>query len=284
MKDGLSVELLYYITAGAILVATIIVATILNRFMKRYVKTSTTALDNNATNYHFLRRGIVGLIYLVGLSLAVYSVPGLKALAQSLLAGAGIAAVAIGFASQAALSNLIAGIFIVIFKPFRVNDRIVIKDTISGVVEDITLRHTIIRNFENRRVIIPNSIISNEVIVNADLVDAKICQWIDIGISYDSDVAKAKQIIAEVVGAHPLFLDTRTEEDITNDKPLVMVRVIGMGESSVNLRGWSWAKDQADAFVLRCDVFESIKQRFDQEGIEIPFPHRTLVYKNAPPK
>ena len=194
-----------------------------------------------------------------------------------------IAAVAIGFASQAALSNIIAGIFIVIFKPFRVNDRIVIKDTISGVVEDITLRHTIIRNFQNRRVIIPNSLISEEVIVNSDLIDQKVCQWIEVGISYDSDIDKAKQIMAEEVEKHPSFIDNRTEEMISEGEPLVKTRLISLGDFSVNLRAWAWAKDQAEGFTLQCEVLESIKKRFDAEGIEIPFPYRTLVFKNSPP-
>ena len=131
-----------------IVLFTVLIGTLFNRLVKRFIRKRSEELKNDVANYHFLRRGFTVLIYLLGLSLAVYSVPGLKTLAQSMLAGAGIAAVAIGFASQAALSNIIAGIFIVIFKPFRANDRIEIGTTISGVVEDITLRHTVIRNFK----------------------------------------------------------------------------------------------------------------------------------------
>ncbi|MEL7342009.1 MAG: mechanosensitive ion channel domain-containing protein, partial [Bacteroidota bacterium] len=161
-------KFLPYLVAGGIFLATMIVATIFNRAMKRFIRRSTEELSNDPTNYQFLRRAILVIIYSIGISLTIYAIPGLKTLAQSVLAGAGIAAVAIGFASQNALSNIISGIFIVVFKPFRVNDRIVVRDTITGVVEDITLRHTIIRNFQNRRVILPNSMISEEVIVNAD--------------------------------------------------------------------------------------------------------------------
>jgi small conductance mechanosensitive channel len=135
----------------------------------------------------------------------VYAIPSLRTLAKSLLAGAGIVAVAIGFASQAALSNIIAGVFIVIFKPFRVKDRVTVKDTINGVIEDITLRHTVIRNFQNRRVIIPNSMISEEIIVNSDIIESKICKWIEIGISYGSDIDLAKSIMAEEAQNHPLL-------------------------------------------------------------------------------
>lgn len=264
---------------AAILLGTITIAYLVNRFFKKLIRKSTESLKNDPTNYQFLRRAIVSLIYVVGIGIAIYAMPNMRALASSMLAGAGILAVAVGFASQHALSNIISGVFIVIFKPFRVNDRIKLG-TMGGVVEDITLRHTVIRDFENRRILIPNTVISNEVIVNADFGDDKICKWIDLSISYDSDIDLAKKIIREECLNHPLLIDPRTELQIEQGEVLVPVRLLTLGESSINLRAWAWAKDNADAFVLGCDLFESIKKRFDQEGIEIPFPHRTLVYKD----
>ena len=242
------------------------------------IKRNSRFMKNDPTNYKFLQHAIVALIYIVGFSLAIFSVPKLKALASSFLAGAGILAVAVGFASQHALSNIISGIFIVIFKPFRVNDRLEVKG-LTGIVEDITLRHTVIRDFENKRILIPNSVISDEVLINSDFAEDKLCKWIDMSISYDSDIDLAKKILEEEVMNHPLHIDPRTPEDIAKGIPEVMVRVISLGESSVNLRAWAWAKDAPDAFMMNCDLIESIKKRFDREGVEIPFPHRTLVYK-----
>jgi small-conductance mechanosensitive channel len=198
------------------------------------------------------------------------------------LAGAGVLAVAVGFASQQALSNIISGVFIVIFKPFRIGDRVKISDR-SGIVEDISLRHTVIRDFENRRIIIPNAHISEEVIINSDYIDDKICKWIEIGISYGSDVELAKAIIKDEIIKHPLHIDPRTQEQIEEGAILAPVKVINLSESSVDLRGWAWAKDSSDAFNMGCDLFESIKLRFDKEGIDIPFPHRTLIHKNEIP-
>jgi small-conductance mechanosensitive channel len=234
---------------------------------------------NDPTNYQFLRHAITALIYIVGFSIAIYSMPNLRALASSLLAGAGILAVAIGFASQQALSNIISGVFIIVFKPFRVNDRVKLRDMI-GIIEDITLRHTVIRDFENKRIIIPNSLISEEIIVNSDFGDDKICKWIEIGISYDSNIEKAKALIKEEILNHPLHIDPRSPKQIEEGEELAPVKVIGLGDSSINLRGWAWAKDSADAFKMGCDLYEKIKNKFDNEGIEIPFPHRTLVHKN----
>jgi len=148
-------------------------------------------------------------------------------------------------------------------------------------VEDITLRHTVIRDFENRHILIPNTVISNEVIINSDYKDDTICKRIDIGISYDSDIDLAKKIMAEEVAAHPLHTDTRTPQQIEAGEPKVMVRVLSLGEYSVNLRAWAWAKNTGEGFIMGCDLYESIKKRFDKEGIEIPYPHHTLLYKNS---
>lgn len=272
--SAFSQSLLY---AVGMFIATIIIASLISRFFKRMYK-KPIVQEHNPTNYLFLRHLSVGLIYTVGFGLALYQLPQFKALAGSLLTGAGIIAVAMGFASQHALSNIVGGIFIVIFKPFKVNDRLTIGPR-AGVVEDITLRHTVIRDFENRRIIIPNSVISNEVIVNADFTDEKICKWVDISISYESDLDLAKSLIEEEILAHPLITDNRSPEQLEANAPIVPVRVILLGDSGINLRAWAWVKDNPDAFALNCDVLESIKKRFDQSGIEIPYPHRTIVQK-----
>ncbi|MEM9888761.1 MAG: mechanosensitive ion channel family protein [Bacteroidota bacterium] len=262
-----------------IILATFLVAFLVGRFFRRLIRRSAASLDSDPTNYQFLRHIIVAVVYVVGFGIAIYTIPNLRTLASSMLAGAGILAVAVGFASQSALSNVISGLFIVIFKPFRVNDRLQLR-TFSGIVEDITLRHTVIRDFENKRVVVPNSLISDEIIINSNFSEDKICRWIDVGISYDSDIDLAKYIMADEVGNHPLYLDTRSEEQIAEGAPKVNVRVLSLGESSVNLRAWAWASNSPDGFTMACDLFESIKKRFDREGVEIPFPHRTLVHKN----
>lgn len=264
----------------AIIVVTIIFATLVSRLFQGLIKRSTDEMKNDPTNYLFLRHAIVAVIYVVGFGVAIYTVPDLRGIANSLLAGAGILAVAVGFAAQHALSNIVSGVFIVLFKPFRVNDRITIQQ-LSGIIEDITLRHTVIRNFENRRIIIPNAVISNEILINADFREEKICKWIDLSISYDSNIDLARQIIQEEALAHPLIIDNRNEEQLANNDPIVPVRVLLLGESGIQLRAWAWASNQQNSFILGCDLYESIKKRFDAAGIEIPYPHRTLVMKGV---
>lgn len=274
------VVLLPFIVSGAILVGTAIVATVFSKLFNRFMLRNSEIVKSNPTNYRFIRHTVIALIYIIGFSWAVYHIPSLRTVASSLLAGAGILAVAIGFASQQALSNIISGIFVVIFKPYRINDRIIIKDTLQGIVEDITLRHTVIKDLENRRIVIPNSIISNDIIVNIDLNDMRVCRLLNIGISYDSDIELARKIIKEEALNHRFFIDQRTRQQIDEGMELVPVRLISYGQSSIDLRAWVWANNAPDGFVMHCELLENIKKRFDAEGVEIPFSYQTLVFKN----
>lgn len=252
------------------------------------VKVSRKIMDSNhrlkeldPTQFTFIKHFLAGIIYFIGIMSAVYTIPTFRSLVVSIFAGSGVLAIIIGFASQQAFSNIVSGIFIAIFKPFRIGDRVKLigKETF-GVIEDITLRHTMIRTFENKRIIIPNSVISNEIIENSNIIEDKVCNHIEIGISYDSDEDKAIQIIREEAMNHPSFLDNRTFEEINAGDPSVNVRVVGFGDSSVNLKAWVWSNDSVSGFIMKCDLNKSIKQRFDREGVEIPFPYRTIVFKN----
>ncbi len=257
---------------------TFIIVALLKRLFNRMIKHSTEFMQNDPTSYQFLKHLIVGLVYVIGFGMALYTLPSFKTVAGTLLTGAGVIAVAAGFASQHALSNIISGLFIVIFKPFRVNDRLTIG-TISGVVEDITLRHVVIRDFHNRRVVIPNTVISNDIIVNADYKDERICRWIQVGVGYDANIDQAKEIIRNIVMAHPLLIDGRSQEQIERNDPIVQVRVLSLGASSVDLRAWAWAKEVSDAFVLECDVYEQILKAFGEAGIDIPYSSHNLYIK-----
>jgi small conductance mechanosensitive channel len=271
----------HFFVSPIIIVLTIIIALIFKKVFKKFIEHSTEKLNNDPTNYKFLLHAISALIYIVGFSVAIYSIPYLRTAAQSMLAGAGILAVVIGFASQQALSNIVSGVFIVIFKPFRVNDRLQIRETMNGIVEDITLRHTVLRDFENKRIIIPNSVMSNEIVVNANFSDNNICKRIDIAVGYKADLKKAKEIMKDEVLKHPEFIDNRTALERENGGDVVPVRVIELNEYSVTLRAWSWTVDPASAFIMGCDLLESIKLRFDEEGIEIPYPYNnTILHKS----
>jgi small-conductance mechanosensitive channel len=247
--------------------------------LNRFVDRSSRKLNVNPTKFSFLKNGVSFIIFLGALIVVFVLIPELKTLGLTITAGAGIVTAILVFASQQAFSNIISGIFIVIFQPFRVNDLIRIGEQYFGYVEDITLRHTVIRNFENRRIIVPNSVISSETIVNSNILDSKICNFVNFSISYDSNIDKAIRIIQEEAMKHSAFIDNRSDEDKLNDVPSVVVRVINLGDFSVDLRAWVWTIDNGSGYVLKTDLYKLVKQRFDREGIEIPFPYRTVVFK-----
>ncbi len=270
------------VTFLAILTITFALAWMVNRIFSRFIRQSTLIIRNDPTNYQFMKHFISAIIYIIGIGIAVYSLPPLRAVATSMLAGAGILAVAVGLASQNALSNIISGMFIIMFKPFRVNDRLRVRDMPTGVVEDITLRHTVIRDFENRRVIIPNSVMNQEIIINSDFQDDNICRFVDMSIGYNADIDRAKAILREEALKHPLHLDVRTPKQIAEGKQDVEVRVIALGDYAIQLRAYVWADNQANAFVMGCDLLETVKKRYDAEGIEIPFPYQNVILQREP--
>lgn len=261
-----------------ILIITIVLATIVDKLFMRFIRRRLGINDFDSTGYKFLKHLVITIIYILGIAFALIQIPEFKVIGHSLLAGAGVISIIAGLASQQALSNIMSGIFLVIFKPFRINDKITINN-FSGVVEDINLRQVVLKDMENNRIIIPNSVISNQIILNTNMNDSKCCKIIEIGIGYDSDIDKALEIMKEEVAKHPLFIDTRTAANKKSNTPLVIARVVALKDSSVNLKVWAWAKDATDGFIMYCDLLHSIKNRFDIERIEIPFPQQVITLK-----
>ncbi|MBK8612319.1 MAG: mechanosensitive ion channel family protein [Flavobacteriales bacterium] len=280
LRQKLGFDLLLLGKVVLIVVAAFILEQTATFLMKRaYLRSNQDPEDR--TRYRFLRnatRLIVGILAFIGI---IYSVPSLKHFAVTLFAGAGILVALLGLAAKDAFGNIISGVFIVSFKPFRVGDLIRVGDTYQGVVEDITLRHTVLNTFENRRVIIPNAIISDEVITNSTIRDEATCEFIEVGIGYESDLDRAMAVMAEECEQHPDCLDRRTPDDMERGMAKVPVRLVQIAESSLILRAAAWAKDPVVARSMHYDLNRIIKLRFDKEDIELPYPHRTITYKKG---
>lgn len=268
------------IIAALIILSGYLIGRFISRAMQRYARRKTEELElEMATRLRFLRHLVNVLLYIAVIIAVIYQFPQLRGFAWSLTAGAGVFAAILGFASQQAFSNIISGLVIVYFKPFRVNDRIKVGEKIYGDVEDINLRHTVIRNFENQRIIVPNSVISKETIINATITDQRTVRFIDFVISYDSDADHAIALMRSEIESHPLWIDARTPLEVTTGAPKTYVKVIGFEDSGIKIRAYAWAATPVNAWELGTDVNLSIKKRFDREGIEIPYPYRTLVFK-----
>lgn len=271
----------YLLLIGITIIAAVALSLALRKLLDIFIKKYAARLKADPTNFSFIKNSVGFIIYSAAIIFIFVKIPYLKTIGTALFAGAGIVAVIIGLASQKAFANIISGIFILIFKPFRIADIIEFKDGQKGVVEEITLRHTIIRDYENRRIIIPNNAISDETIINSNIQDEKIRKHILFSISYDSDIEKAMGIIRDEAEKHPLVIDKRSDQEKKDSASRVIIRVIALSDFSVDLKAYLWAANNDDAFALKCDLLKSVKERFDNEGIEIPFPYRTIVYKNA---
>jgi small conductance mechanosensitive channel len=250
----------------------------------KYFKRESPRINVDPTTFSFVKNAFSFLVVIITFISVVYMIPSFKQIAVTLFAGAGILAAIVGFASQAAFSNIINGIFLVIFKPFRIGDLIEIgkQSEYVGRVEDITLRHTVIKNFENKRIIIPNSVISNEIIVNRSIVDEKVIRYLDVMISYTANIDLAVSVIQEECMNHPLFTDPRTQEQKDANEDIVEVRVLRLAEYGIQLRAYVCGETSPESFVLVTDLYKIIKKRFDKEGIEIPLPYMNVILKNPP--
>ncbi len=264
----------------AVLAIAFIVATILRFLMGRFLKASTRKLKVNPTRYNFFKNAVDFIVFLAAAIIIFRSIPALHAFSTTLITGAGVLAAVIGFASQTAFSNIISGFFLVIFRPFSVGDRVKIGQLYTGDVEDITLRHTIIKDFENKRIIIPNNVISNETIINSTIVDEKVIMFIEVVIAFDADTDKAIRIIQEEAVKHPFCIDNRTSEELQKGDHQVMVRVMAFSEIGAQLRAYATARNANEGFELKCDVLKSVKDRFAKENVEIAYSYRMLIQKN----
>ncbi|MFC7096712.1 mechanosensitive ion channel family protein [Halobaculum marinum] len=179
----------------------------------------------------------------------------------------GALALAIGFAAQDLIGNFVAGVFIIKDKPFEVGDWIEWNDN-SGRVEDIDLRVSRVRTFDNERITVPNGELANNAVTNPVAYDT-LRQKFVFGIGYDDDIDQATDAIVE---------EAESVSGILDD-PAPSVRVTELGDSAVGLQSRFWIDqpDRADFVKTRSQYVQAVKERFDEEGIDMPYVHRQLT-------
>ena len=204
---------------------------------------------------------IVNALLLAAVVIAVLDVVGIQT--TSLVAVIGAAGLAIGLALQGSLANFASGVMLIIFRPFRQGDFITAGGE-SGIVEEVTLFTTSMRTPDNKAIIIPNAAITSGSITN---FSAKPTRRVDLvyGVSYSDDLKKVKEVIWDVLNA---------DERILKD-PAPTVGLLELADSSVNFAVRPWV-NASDYWAVYFDLNETIKLRFDQEGISIPFPQRDV--------
>lgn len=226
-------------------------ALLIERVIRRRLTPQTLMLTRKAILYTGVFIVLVAVLQQLGLKLT------------ALLGAAGIVGIAVGFASQTSMSNLISGIFLIFEKPFAVGDVIRVGDT-TGVVLSIDLLSVKARKFDNQFVRIPNQTIISTELTNITRFPIRRMD-IKLGVAYKEDVKRVRSILLELATNNPYALD----------EPAPIVVFTDFGDSALEFLFALWF-DKPDYINLKNSIMDQIKERFDREGIEIPFPHRTI--------
>jgi len=226
-----------------------------SRWIKRYTQKKLSAQQSMIFEKLFLYAGLIiifiSILHELGFKLA------------HLLGAAGIVGIAVGFASQTSVSNIISGLFLILEKPFEVNDVISVGGT-TGVVLSIDTLSIKLRTFDNRFIRIPNETIIKSEVTNITRFPIRRVE-INLGVAYKENIERVRSILKEIARKNPLCLN----------EPEPIIIFSGFGNSSIDLFFGVWAV-KSDFLKLKNTIMEEIKQRFDEEGIEIPFPHLSL--------
>ena len=233
-------------------------ARIVDRMLINYFPTvvSKVQVKIDETMQLMMRRLVSATIYVIGLMLIVYQIPQLRSLVTAIVAGASIAGLAIGYAAKDSLSNFTSSVFIAVFQPFRVGDSVDFRGE-YGQIEDLTLRHTVIRTTDSRRIIVPNSIMSMEPIINWSIREPEINWIVDFDLAKASDIDRAREIITKIAESHPKVL---------KDRPM-SVLLINSKYSELTLRLEVPVPGRDVAKGIGCDIREAVKKEFEVQGI-----------------
>jgi small-conductance mechanosensitive channel len=243
-----------------------VLTVILNFMEKKWVDQTETKVDDII--FDLLNKFSGTIIYAIAIVLAL-DILGINVM--PFVAGAGVMGVAIGFAAKDTLSNLIAGILLIIDRPFEMGDRIEVWSAPKGSatwgdVIDIGLRATKIKTTDNIIIVIPNNEIMTRDIVNYTLISSDIRVRINIGVAYDADIEHVKQVILNVADGIDWILKA----------PAPKVVVVNFGESSVDLQLRVWIENARKRIDTISQVTDRVKAAFDAEKIEIPYPKRDI--------
>lgn len=213
-----------------------------------------------------LARKVILYFGIIVIAVAVFQQTGYKLTA--LIGAAGIAGIAIGFASQTSLSNIISGIFLISEKPFQVGDIIKVGET-KGTILSIDLLSVKLRTFDNQLVRMPNETLIKEKVTNITRFPIRRVD-LNIGVAYKEDPRRVRDILLVIADKNSHCLD----------EPEPLFRFLNFGDSALEFLFAVWCV-KSDYLKVSTDMMLEIKARFDAEGIEIPFPHRTLYTGSA---
>lgn len=247
---------------------TFVVSYYLNEILKKSFSSMILSQPKFITAFTIMRRLIVLCAIIIGIMATTFTAfPESLGIITSVFVAAGFASIVVGLAAQSSLSNIISGVINSVSQPFRIGDAVMFRNEFC-YVEDMRLIHTIMKTWDNRRLVVPNSILQNEAIINYSMKDPSVLVPISVQVSYESDIPKAMQIMTEAA---------RTHSDCMPSGNLPNTVVMEFQNSGILLRLLTMAKDQSTAFDMTRDLLLNIKMKFDEDGIEIPYPRQQIV-------
>ena len=252
------------------MVAAIMLSHLLGSSINGLIKRRHERAD--VTGLSFLRQVGKVMIWLSAMTVYAHAVPALHKVGTALLTGVSIASVVIGLAAQSTLGNLIAGASLVLYRPFKIGDRLQVttpNGVETGTVEAISLGHTTLQTLDNRRIVMANGTIATQVLVNLTSVDKKIMAQVPISVAYDTNVEAARAIALRLATEHPLALEVA-------GCPLTE-----LAGSSVNMTLRVWCSDSGTAWQAKNELLEAIKAAYDEAGIEIPYAYQNVILKGG---
>lgn len=193
-----------------------------------------------------------------------------------LVAVLGVGSLAIALAAQETIANMIGGFVIMIDRPFRVGDRVRMDTGTTVIVDQIGIRSTKLRTFDNTLIIVPNAELMKSTIHNLSYPHPKLRVQIDVGVGYDSDMDQVRRVMLDEAARHPVVIDD----------PSPSFFFLEFGDSSLNVSMRCWVADVSEQFLTASELREQVLNRFREEAIEIPFPQRvvTTVPQDTEPK
>jgi small conductance mechanosensitive channel len=202
-------------------------------------------------------------------SLTLVAIMGIFGLPLTALASAvGLIGLGVSFALKDMIANFISGLMILINRPFKIGDQISVGGE-SGTVKDIQIRATSVKTYDGRKVIVPNSTLYNDMVINYTAYNERRFEVV-VGIGYDEDIEKAKELAIESL--------EEAEDVETEPEPEVLVNELGGSSVDLKLRGWT-KPSKANMVRSASEVTQIVKEKYDEAGIDIPYPIRT-VYMN----
>mgnify|MGYP001765500343 CR=1 FL=1 len=247
---------------------TFVVSYYLNEILKKSFSSMILSQPKFITTFTIMRRLAVLCAIIIGVMATTFTAfPESLGIITSVFVAAGFASIVVGLAAQSSLSNIISGVINSVSQPFRIGDAVMFRNEFC-YVEDMRLIHTIMKTWDNRRLVVPNSILQNEAIINYSMKDPSVLVPISVQVSYESDIPRAMQIMTEAARTH---YDCMPSGDLPNTV------VMAFQNSGILLRLLTMAKDQSTAFDMTRDLLLNIKMKFDEDGIEIPYPRQQIV-------